>query len=880
MKMNLFPWLARINKRPLKRWVLTGVAGVMKIPFQTPTTMFKKTIETVSRLFKAGRVAPISPVRALPVRFPVIAAIAAAFLCAALPTAADEHEDRVQAAEKRLREQIPNFDTLPEELKKTLREMALAPVAPPRREPTPEELAEMRQRAAVRAEERVREREARRAEIQRTVRPTFPAGELEPDFLRHDNAEWRARLEARRNQAIANRGQIEAELDAIAARHGIGRSGRDEQGRGWTLVGESAGHPILMTTQNARATASIYASDLWPSGLHSWQNPLLSRNLTGTGVTTGIWEAGPAPGIRTSHLEFGSRAVQVDSATPGDHGTAVAGAIAGGGNLDVIVGGNNLGRMLRGVAYQSQVLGHSLDGFPQRMENAVLGGQRFSNHSYGIGGGGWGVALYQGSYWWYWPHPEFAREPRFGAYSSPVASGISSANLDAFVFDSEIQLPVYAAGNPDNLYGPGEFTWHLIVENGQPVFSNAERAWFNGGAVGEVRTAQSKAYNTVASPSTAKNVLSVGSIQDRIGSNVIRSSFSGIGPTDDGRIKPDLVAVGERNPALGWGNSLFLPRAGSDTDYHGSAANLQGTSFAAPQVTGALALAQQRRQQLYPGAGPWLASTWRALTIHTAEDIGDPGPDYQMGWGVFDAVALVEQIEADAALGRGSLVREFTITQGQPKFFSVSLPADTAANFTLTWTDLPGSPATFPEALDDDTPMLVNDIDLLVEDINTDDKHYPWILDPDLADHSQEKLGAPAINTVIGEAVPRDDRNNVERIDITPVSHERRLRVTVSPYGAIQGGSQKVSLVLGGVVPDGPEIKAFASTENPANPHEMHLTFTSDPGAYYTMESSTNLETGSWSAVDTVIAEDDVTTVLLSRSPAEGRRFWRIKRGE
>lgn len=806
-------------------------------------------------------------------------ALAAAFFLSASFTFAQDDE---AAIDERLREQFGDaYAEWPEELKEAFRQTERN--RPPSRALTPEEIEEQRQLAEQRAEEaarrKVEEWPARLAELQKTLRPTFSPGERQPESSRHDNAAHRQKLETRIAEAQARRPAVERELNEIATRYEIGRTGRHPDGRGWTLVGESAGQPILMTTQNARAAASIFASDLWPIGLYTWQNPLLTRNLTGAGVTTAIWEADPRPGILTTHLEFsGGRAIQVDGATPGNHATAVANAIAGGGNLDVIVNGSNLGRWLRGVAYESQVRGHGLIGFQSNSVASVLGGQRFSNHSYGVSGG-WDIINVGGQLYWFWPFPQFSRDPTFGLYSSPTAGGISSADLDAFVFTSELQLPVYAAGNP-RMFGPGQPVTHVIQVGVDLFLTNAERAWFNGGLAGESWTPQSKGFNTVLSPSSAKNVLSVGSIQDVVGSTAILSEFSGTGPTDDGRIKPDVVAVGERNADLGVGNSLFLARAGSNSDYYDSTASLRGTSFAAPQVTGALALGQERHAQLYPNAGPWLASTWRALTIHTAQDVDSPGPTYEKGWGVFDAIALVKQMETDADLGRGTLVKEFEIADGQPKSFLATLPADTAGRLTLTWTDLPGDPAPTFSVVDDDTAMLVNDIDLLVEDIDTGDKYYPWILDPDLENMSPQVRGAPAVNTVIGGVVPRDGLNNVERIDIAPAAQERRIRVTISPYSTIENGPQKVSLVLGGAVPNGPTTKEFAPTGNPTDETETAFTFTSDPGGYYTLETRPLLEAGSWSPVSTVLAVDDVTTVLLSRSPTDDRRFWRIRRGD
>lgn len=102
----------------------------------------------------------------------------------------------------------------------------------------------------------------------------------------------------------------------------------------------------------------------------------------------------------------------------------------------------------------------------------------------------------------------------------------------------------------------------------------------------------------------------------------------------------------------------------------------------------------------------------------------------------------------------------------------------------------------------------------------------------------------------------------------------------ISPYGTIQGGSQKVSLILGGVTPIDPRTATFASTGNPADDTEMFLTFNSDPGAYYTLETKPFLESGSWLQVSTVLAVDNVTTILVNRSPTADREFWRVRRGD
>ena len=745
-------------------------------------------------------------------------------------------------------------------------------------DPTPEEIEEA-ERAAVAAkaaalEEAKRLWPERSAMLAEHLQPTFEAGKeaADPDFVRNDNQAVRARLIARRDKAAADQAKTEADLDRIAAKHGVKRF--DEKG---TLVGESEQGPIFMSPQDALAADSISVDDLWPAGLHSWQNTSLSRNLTGAGIRASIWEANASDGtagIRTTHGEFnGGRAIQVDGGAASNHGTAVANVMVGGGIFDVIRGSTNYGKLLRGNAYEGEVDGYNLTNFVFETGNTVLAGQSFSNHSYGVNGG-WSTTVFGGSTWWFWQFASFTEDPRLGLYSPSAATGTSSADLDQFVATTETHLAVYASGNP-NGGGPQGPVLYRIPGSSGTVESSVVRDWINGDS----------GYDTVLSPGTAKNVLTVGSITDINGGSFGISGFTGTGPTDDGRIKPDLVAVGQRNEDLAIGKSLFAAtKASTGSYYNGLIAdsegttNLAGTSFAAPAVAGGLMLAEQRRKQLLPAAGRLLASTWGAAAIHGALDYGNPGPDYLTGYGIFDAVRLVETLEEDVALGRGSLIKEFTVATGAAKSFYVTLPANTVGELTLAWSDPAGTPPPFGSVLDDPTPMLKNNLDVVVQDTATSTNHLPWILAPDLPAPGYAG-GSPIIR---GAAAIRgaDNRNNVEKITIDASSQPRRLLVTVTPNGTLVSGSQKTSLILSGVVPEAPVITSSGFTQNPSNLDEFGITFSSDPGAFFTLESSTTLEGGSWSNLFTVKAEGSVTTVLTSRNPTEPRRFWRIRRGQ
>ena len=124
-------------------------------------------------------------------------------------------------------------------------------------------------------------------------------------------------------------------------------------------------------------------------------------------------------------------------------------------------------------------------------------------------------------------------------------------------------------------------------------------------------------YDCLTPKSVAKNILTIGAVDD-LGS---MTSFSGFGPTDDGRIKPDLVANG---------TTIYSSIGTASTDY----GTYNGTSMAAASVTGSLALLYQLQQMLQPGV-KLHSSTMKGLLIHTTTEAGqDPGPDYRSagGW--------------------------------------------------------------------------------------------------------------------------------------------------------------------------------------------------------------------------------------------------------
>jgi subtilisin family serine protease len=124
-------------------------------------------------------------------------------------------------------------------------------------------------------------------------------------------------------------------------------------------------------------------------------------------------------------------------------------------------------------------------------------------------------------------------------------------------------------------------------------------------------------HNTLSAPADGKLALSVGAV-DTFG---LRVDFSSIGPTFDGRIKPDVMAKGVLVTVAGpFGAEIRLGN---------------GTSFSAPLAAGVAALVLQ----VHPD---W--NVEQVLDVMRATSSRAPTPDNLMGWGILNAVAAIESV--------------------------------------------------------------------------------------------------------------------------------------------------------------------------------------------------------------------------------------------
>jgi hypothetical protein len=528
----------------------------------------------------------------------------------------------------------------------------------------------------------------KKAALAPQTRALIPPGQAGSEQKRQEGeGEFTALREQAGRSAAEQPAKVKA-LDELAKKHHTAREIETGDGSKLILTGELADSPIYIGSQNTVAGASISADELWPAGAWPYSEANTGLNLTGTNVTLALWETDG--GVRTNHIEFGTRVRQRDGAaldTTG-HATQVAGTMAAGGV------GSIFGSFYeaRGVAYQARVFAYDTANFKSERESAAAGDA--TNSPVFLGNQSWGAVsgwrqeniVYQGNpitnaWVWYGPsQTNFVEDYQFGFYTPSNSFDTGCSQIDQFhQAQATRHLMVYACGN-DRLQGPTNSpgTYYRRVGTNY-VTDTATRDWLDGDDGG---------YDSLVAPGTAKNVLTVGACEDVYwvsnnfvifgfgpGANAVPASFSGAGPTDDGRLKPDLAAVGTPNLALRnalgevSGTNIFglISPTGAATNLYAVAA--RGTSFAAPGVVGELGLVLQRRAQLYPSltnvADAWLNSTLKAVAIDTCDDVGAEGPDYRLGHGMANARSAVQRVGQDYALGRGSLIKEFTLAPTQ-----------------------------------------------------------------------------------------------------------------------------------------------------------------------------------------------------------------------
>jgi len=137
-----------------------------------------------------------------------------------------------------------------------------------------------------------------------------------------------------------------------------------------------------------------------------------------------------------------------------------------------------------------------------------------------------------------------------------------------------------------------------LVKSGVVVVVAAGNTGY-GAQTTEAGRAKTGLTLTINDPGNAALAITVGATHRDSPHTFGVSYFSSKGPTGDGRLKPDLVAPGERITSCAAGASLASVKKlfGIDNDHPGAYVDASGTSMAAPHVSGAVAAFLSIRQE-------------------------------------------------------------------------------------------------------------------------------------------------------------------------------------------------------------------------------------------------------------------------------------------
>jgi subtilisin family serine protease len=246
----------------------------------------------------------------------------------------------------------------------------------------------------------------------------------------------------------------------------------------------------------------------------------------------------------------------------------------------------------------------------------------------------------------------------WGWGNSSGTYGLQDATTDAYIYNYKEFLNLYAAGNEYSSY-------------------------------------------RIRNPGIAKNVLTVGATNNGTGSNSI-ASFSSRGPTQDLRIKPNIMAPGA---------NIYSAYGGNTSGYQ----SMSGTSMATPACNGAIGLMRQYLLAgFYPtglaNAGDSIKYQSAALLRSMAQVSCDPNvgsytiPSYDIGWGRID-VDSVCYFDGDT---RRLIILDDTIgvNTGNAITDSFEVHSSIPLRICVAWTDTAASSGA--------NPTLVNDVNVQV----------------------------------------------------------------------------------------------------------------------------------------------------------------------
>ncbi|WP_289044665.1 S8 family serine peptidase [uncultured Olleya sp.] len=535
------------------------------------------------------------------------------------------------------------------------------------------------------------------------------------------------KIEELKDKLIIKNEKLNDKINTYITKNNISKQYKIEDGTLYKIVNIIDGKPIYQTTDNINSAISTRTNFLHNGGG-------LGLNIEGQNMHVATWDGGPT---LSTHQEFlddstipTSRVTTPDSSasnSESNHSTHVSGTI--------VAKGTDINA--KGMAPKATLTSYDWDNDDlEALNQANTNGLLLSNHSYGI------PVSVDGT--------QNAPTWMMGCYNTDAAI------WDNVAYNAPYYLMIASAGNDG-----------LSTYNGG-LANNYDKLTTNKNSKNNLVIAN--ANNPLINPNGSGDML-----------NVFINTSSSQGPSDDGRVKPDITADG---------TNVYSTISSSNSAY----TIYSGTSMAAPNTTGTLLLLQQYYNQL--NTKFMKSATLKGLVCHTADDdVSSPGPDPIFGWGLLNAKVAAEKIQ-EATLG-DAIIYEATLNNNQSFTTQVTISSGDRLSATLCWTDPAGTAQ--DNIVNSSVPALVNDLDIRITN-ESDTEYFPWKLQ---------------LSNVNGLAIKGDNLvDNVENIDIENAP-AGTYTITINHKGTLTNSLQDYSLIVTGAnLASSLSVNEFDETSN------------------------------------------------------------------
>jgi hypothetical protein len=322
---------------------------------------------------------------------------------------------------------------------------------------------------------------------------------------------------------------------------------------------------------------------------------------------------------------------------------------------------------------------------------------------------------------------------------------LQNAEANQFIYKAYITSTSYGQGTPGateagcNKYNSSANTVDVQAYTNRRLF----HVFSAGNSGGQTCIGVSNYGSITGGYKLGKNVMTVGNldVSDRLANSSSR------GPSVDGRIKPDICAVG---------TSVYTTLPNNMTT------STTGTSFSCPAVAAVATQLYHAYSDLNNGQIPD-AALIKAAILNTADDFGNPGPDFFYGWGRINAWRAYLTLK-DTRYMKSSVSRTDSIVK-----FPLSVPAGVKQVKIMAYWHDPGAEPNTSKA-------LVNDLDLSVKNTETGAVFLPWVLNGTFNADSLSQFARRG----------KDHVNNVEQVIIDaaslPALGTTQLEVSVNGF--------------------------------------------------------------------------------------------------